>query len=54
MCVLKDGDAYLGELLAIFLFFKLLPVPVNFYVFLMRLDDFVLDLVSSFLFIFLL
>ncbi len=58
MChVLKDDDddggAYLGELLAIFFFFKLLPVPVDFYVFLMRLDDFVLDLVSSFLFIFL-
>ncbi len=52
--VLKDDFAYLGQLLAILLFFKFLPVPVDFDVFLMRLDDFVLDLVSSFLFIFLL
>ena len=53
MYVVKD-DAYLSELLAILLFFKLLPVPVDFDVFFVGDENLVLDLVSSFLFIFLL
>jgi hypothetical protein len=48
------SGSYLSELFAIFFLFQLLPVPVNFYIFLVRLDDFVLDLVRSFLFVFLL
>ena len=44
-----------GQLLAVFLLFKFLPVPVDFYVFLVRGDDFVLNLVCTlFLFLFLL
>lgn len=40
---------YFSELLAVFLLFKLLPVPVDFDILLVRLDHFILDLVSSFL-----
>ena len=40
---------YLCELFAVFFFFQLLPVPVDFDVFLVRLDDLVLDLVRSLL-----
>ena len=42
---------YLCELFAVFFFFQLLPVPVDFDVFLVRLDDFVLDFVRSLLFV---
>ena len=41
---------YLGQFFAVFLFLKLLPVPINLDVFLMGLDDLILDLVSSFFF----
>ena len=42
---------YLRKLLAVFLFFKLLPVPIDFDILLVGLDHFVLDLVGSLLFI---
>jgi hypothetical protein len=47
----KVTATYIGKLLAIFLLFKLLPVPVDFNVLLVRGDDFVLNLVGSFLFL---
>ena len=37
-------STYIGELLAILFLFKLLPVPIDFDILLMRLNDFVLDL----------
>ena len=40
----------LSQLLAILFLFKLLPVPVNLDVLLVRLDDLILDLVCSLLF----
>ena len=40
---------YLSELLAVLLFFELLPVPVDLDVLLVRLDDLVLDLVRPLL-----
>ena len=40
---------YLCKLLAVFFFFQLLPVPVDLDVFLVRLNDLVLDLVRSLL-----
>ena len=40
---------YLSELLAVLLFFELLPVPVDLDVLLVRLDDLVLDLVGPLL-----
>jgi len=49
-CCLLRLDV-LSKLLAIFLFFKLLPVPINFDVFLVGLDNFVLDLVRSLFFV---
>ena len=42
---------YLRKLLAVFLFFKLLPVPIDLDVLLVGLDHFILDLVGSLLFI---
>ena len=42
---------YFSKFFAVFLLFELLPVPVDLDVLLMRLDDFVLDLVSSLLFV---
>lgn len=41
---------YLSQFFAVFLFLKLLPVPINLDVFLMGLNDLILDLVSSFFF----
>ena len=48
-----SGYTYISELLAVFLLFKFLPVPINFDVLLVRCDDFVLDFVSSLLLVFL-
>lgn len=45
----SKGDTYVSELLAILFFFQLLPVPVDLNVFLMGLDDFVLDFVRTLL-----
>ena len=45
----KVTATYIGKLLAVFLLFKLLPVPVDFNVLFVRGDDFVLNLVGSFL-----
>jgi hypothetical protein len=47
----KVTATYIGKLLAVFLLFKLLPVPVDFNVLLVRGDDFVLNFVGSFLFL---
>ena len=47
----KVTATYIGKLLAVFLLFKLLPVPVDFNVLFVRGDDFVLNLVGSFLFL---
>ena len=47
----KVTATYIGKLLAIFFLFKLLPVPVDFNVLFVRGDDFVLNLVGSFLFL---
>ena len=41
---------YLCKLLTVFLFFKLLPVPIDLNILFMRLDHFILNLVRSFLF----
>jgi len=40
------------KLRTVFLLFKLLPVPVNFNVFLVRSDHFVLDFIGTVLFVF--
>ena len=40
---------YLSQLLAILLLLKLLPVPIDLNILLMRLDHFILNLVCSFL-----
>ena len=43
------GLTYLIELLAVFLLFKFLPVPIDFDILLMGGDNFILDFVRSFL-----
>ena len=43
---------YIGKFFAIFLFFELLPVPINLDVLLVRCDDFVLNFICSFFFLF--
>ena len=44
-----DTGTYLIKFLAVFFLFEFLPVPVNLYIFLMRGDNFILDLVASLL-----
>lgn len=40
---------FLIELLAVFLLFEFLPVPIDFDILLMRRDNFILNLIGSFL-----
>jgi hypothetical protein len=43
------GDTYLREFLAVFFLFKLLPVPINFDILLVRSNDFILNFVGTLL-----
>ena len=47
-------NTYLSEFFAIFLFFKLLPVPIDLNILLMRLNDLILNLVGTLLLVLLL
>ena len=47
------SETYISELLAVFLLFKLLPVPVNLNILLMRLDNLILNFVGTLLLVFL-